>query len=249
MKCYICGVDNEISFTCNYCKETFCPDHRLPMNHTCRFLNQYIEKRKQMNYNEQRGYNYSNFLRKMLNFRSSRTELYHLGIATILVLLVGLSLTGYRHISYEFILIFISAFLIHELAHKLLAQLYGSWAEFRAEISGLLITAISAIPFFPFKFIAPGAVVIGDLTRNKFGRVALIGPLTNLIMGFSFLILSYLFPYYPYFGVGASFNAWISIFNLIPFGVLDGQKIFNWNKIVWICTIISASILFIISYG
>ena len=126
MKCSICGVNNEISFTCNYCKETFCADHRLPMNHTCPFLKQYIEKRKQMNYNEQRGYNHSNFLRKMLNFRSSRTELYHLGIATILVLLVGLSLTGYRHISYEFILIFISAFLIHELAHKLLAQLYGS---------------------------------------------------------------------------------------------------------------------------
>ena len=71
----------------------------------------------------------------------------------------------------------------------------------------------------------------------------------HLIMGFSFLMLSYLFPSHPYFNVGASFNAWISIFNLIPFGVLDGQKIFNWNKIVWICAIICASILFIISYG
>ena len=23
------------------------------------------------------------------------------------------------------------------------------------------------------------------------------------------------------------------MFNLVPFGVLDGQKIFDWNKIVW----------------
>jgi Zn-dependent protease len=171
-----------------------------------------------------------------------------LGIATILVLLVGLSLTNYRHISLEFIFIFIGAFLIHELAHKLLAQLYGSWAEFRAEISGLMITAISAIPFLPFKFIAPGAVVIGDLTQSKFGKVAFIGPLTNLVMGFSFLFLSYLYPYQTYFAIGASFNAWISIFNLLPFGVLDGLKIFNWNKIVWLSTIICASGLFIISY-
>lgn len=247
MKCFICGVDNELSFTCNFCKENFCSVHRLPMNHACPFLSSYTTKRKQMSSNHHAQYNSSIFFR-LIYIKSSRTEILHLGIATILVLLVGLSLTNYRHISLEFILIFIGAFLIHELAHKLLAQLYGSWAEFRAEISGLMITAISAIPFLPFKFIAPGAVVIGDLTRSKFGKVAWIGPLTNLVMGFSFLFLSYIFPYQNYFAIGASFNAWISVFNLLPFGVLDGLKIFNWNKIAWLSTIACASILFIISY-
>ena len=247
MKCFICGVDNELSFTCNFCKESYCSLHRLPMNHACPFLNSYTTKRKQMSSNQQPTYNNS-ILFKLFYIKSSRAELLHLGIATILVTLVGLSLTNYRHVSIEFILIFIGAFLVHELAHKILAQLYGSWAEFRAETSGLMITAISAIPFIPFKFIAPGAVVIGDLTRSKFGRVALIGPLTNLVMGFSFLFLSYLFPYHNYFAVGASFNAWICIFNLLPFGVLDGLKIFNWNKIAWIFTITCASALFVISY-
>jgi Zn-dependent protease len=73
------------------------------------------------------------------------------------------------------------------LAHKFLAQYYGSWAEFCAQTYGLVVTAISAIPFMPFKFIAPGAVMVGLSDRNKFGRVALIGPLTNLVMGFTFL--------------------------------------------------------------
>jgi Zn-dependent protease len=101
----------------------------------------------------------------------------------------------------------------------------------------------------PFKFIAPGAVMIGLSDRSKFGRVALIGPLTNLAMGFSFLLLSlFLHTYSPYFAAGASFNGWIALFNLMPIGVLDGQKILDWNKVVWGITMAAASGLFIISY-
>jgi Zn-dependent protease len=193
----------------------------------------------------------SSFLKSLLKaikIKSSKTELLHLSIATLLVMAVGLSFNHYRYISWQFLAIFVTAFLIHELAHKFLAQYYGSWAEFRAQLYGLIITAISALPIMPFKFIAPGAVMVGLSDKNKFGRVALIGPMTNLIMGFGFLMSSYLFPYSPYMYVGASFNAWIAMFNLLPFGVLDGQKIFDWNKVVWACTMASTMALFITSY-
>jgi Zn-dependent protease len=191
---------------------------------------------------------YLNSLLKAMKIKSSKTELLHLSIATLLVMAVGLSFNHYRYISWQFLAIFVTAFLIHELAHKFLAQYYGSWAEFRAQLYGLIITAISALPIMPFKFIAPGAVMVGLSDKNKFGRVALIGPMTNLIMGFGFLMSSYLFPYSPYMYVGASFNAWIAMFNLLPFGVLDGQKIFDWNKVVWACTMASTMALFITSY-
>lgn len=172
----------------------------------------------------------------------------HLFVATLLVTGVGLSFNHYRHISWQFLAIFISAFLVHELAHKLLAQYYGSWAEFRAQLYGLVITAISALPIMPFKFIAPGAVMVGLSDKNKFGRVALVGPLTNLVMGFSFLISTYIYPYHSYLYAGASFNAWIAMFNLLPFGVLDGEKIFYWNKIAWGLTMASTMVLFITAY-
>jgi Zn-dependent protease len=159
-------------------------------------------------------------------------------------------LNQYRAFSWQFLAIFISAFLVHELAHKFLAQYYGSWAEFRAEMYGLIITAISALPIMPFKFIAPGAVMVNLGDRQKFGRVALIGPVTNLVMGFSFLLLSNLYSNSngEYFAIGASFNGWIAMFNLIPMGVLDGQKIFDWNKIVWGISMAAAMVLFIIGY-
>jgi Zn-dependent protease len=185
---------------------------------------------------------------RAIRIKSSKTEILHLFVATLLVTAVGLSLNSYRHISWQFLAIFISAFLIHEFAHKFLAQYYGSWAEFRAQMYGLIVTAISAVPFMPFKFIAPGAVMVGLSDRNKFGRVALIGPLTNLVMGFAFLISTYLYPFHSYLYSGASFNAWIAMFNLLPFGTLDGQKIFEWNKIAWGSTMAVTMILFVVAY-
>lgn len=255
MKCSKCGDNESIPFECRYCGESFCHLHRIPMSHSCPFVDKYSEKRRKImmeGYDGDRGDSDSNLLRlfsRAIKIKSSKTELLHLSIVTALVTAVGLSLNNYRNISWEFLAMFISAFLVHELAHKFLAQFYGSWSEFRAQLYGLIVTAISAAPFMPFKFIAPGAVMVGLSDRRKFGRVAFIGPLTNLVMGFTFMFLSYFYyPFNPYLSTGASFNGWIALFNLLPFGVLDGQKIFDWNKVVWGCTMGCTMILFIVSY-
>ena len=257
MRCNKCGLEESIPFRCNYCGNSYCHTHRIPINHSCLFMDKYVEKKRFMlqgNYGDSGSVSspISNSLLgsllRVISIKSSKTELLHLSIATLLIIAVGLSFNSYRHVSWQFLVIFISAFLVHEFAHKFLAQYYGSWAEFRAQMYGLIVTAISAIPFMPFKFIAPGAVMVGLSDRNKFGRVALIGPLTNLVMGFAFLISTYLYPYHSYLYTGASFNAWIAMFNLLPFGTLDGQKIFDWNKIAWGCTMAVTMILFIVAY-
>ena len=49
------------------------------------------------------------------------------------------------------------------------------------------------------------------------------------------------------FFIGARFNAWIALFNLIPFMGLDGSKIFSWNKMVWIATMAASVSLYITS--
>ena len=252
VQCYICGAAADLPFKCHYCEESFCDIHRNPVNHSCPFLGKYTTKRRDMFIGSGSFANrlsLSDTFAGILKIKSSKVELLHLSIATLLITAVGLSLNGYRYVSWQFLAIFISAFLVHELAHKFLAQAYGSWAEFRAQTYGLIVTAISALPIMPFKFIAPGAVMIGLSDKNKFGRVALIGPLTNLVMGFGFLFLTYYYnSFSPYFAVGSSFNGWIAMFNLMPFGGLDGQKIFDWNKLVWIAVMSAAMGLFIIAY-
>jgi len=139
------------------CRQSFCHLHRIPINHSCLYIDKYVEKRRPMTNGNHDSISVSSFINNIgrtLRIKSSKTELLHLFVAALLVTGVGLSFNHYRHISWQFLAIFISAFLVHELAHKLLAQYYGSWAEFRAQ---LLITAISALPIMPVKFTAPGA--------------------------------------------------------------------------------------------
>ena len=46
------------------------------------------------------------------------------------------------------------------------------------------------------------------------------------------------------FAIGASANAFLAIFNLIPFAPLDGEKIFVWDKKIWASAIVLAIMLF-----
>jgi Zn-dependent protease len=189
-------------------------------------------------------------VRNALILRFSKVELGHLFIGTALVAAVGLSLIEYR-IAWDFLAVFVSAFLVHELGHKFLAQLYRAWAEFRILLFGAAITAFSALPF-TFKFIAPGAVFVGgSLSEGRHGRVSWIGPLTNLAMGSGFMVAHLLVSASPLdtpgsiFVLGAWFNGLIAVFNMIPFMGLDGSKIFAWNKVVWILTMATAVGLFV----
>jgi Zn-dependent protease len=47
--------------------------------------------------------------------------------------------------------------------------------------------------------------------------------------------------------LGAWFNGWIALFNLIPFMGLDGAKIFSWNKVIWVLTLAAALGLFLVA--
>lgn len=84
----------------------------------------------------------------------------------------------------------VPGFLFHELAHKFMAIKYGFDAEFKMYILGLLLTIVSS--FLPLIFIAPGAVHInGDkmMSDKENGKIAIVGPLTNLILAFLFAAL------------------------------------------------------------
>ena len=75
-----------------------------------------------------------------------------------------------------------TSLLLHEMAHKFLARYYGCWAEFRADPSGLK-TGILIAAIIGFVFMAPGAVMVaGNITREQNGKIALAGPISNLVL-------------------------------------------------------------------
>jgi len=144
-------------------------------------------------------------------------------------------------------------FLLHEIAHKFVAQKYGCWAEFRAD-DRMLIFAIIGAMFFGFVFAAPGAVLIrGYVTLKKNGIISLAGPMTNIILAIIFLMLKLvLLPtaiVSLVLNYGFQINAFIALFNLVPFMNFDGAKIFRWNKIIYTITAVVAALLVILPVG
>ena len=63
------------------------------------------------------------------------------------------------------------------------------------------------------------------------------GPLINIVVAFVFLSLLLLFETSQLLNTiavsGAKINFFLAFFNMIPFGPLDGTKVFSWNKAVW----------------
>ena len=74
-----------------------------------------------------------------------------------------------------------TGFLLHELAHKWMAQKYGCWAEYRGNRNGLLLALLMGA--FGFLIAAPGAVMVaGHVTPRQHGHIAAVGPLTNIAL-------------------------------------------------------------------
>ena len=141
------------------------------------------------------------------------------------------------------------AFVIHELAHKFVARKYGCWAEFRSYPSGLRFGVFLAA-LTGLVFMAPGAVMVaGNTTKPQFGKIALAGPVSNIVlwllglsmvlagMGSNSLVAMILVPWM--WG-----NAVLGTFNMLPFGPLDGKKIKAWSdSVFWVWMIICVSLI------
>jgi len=189
----------------------------------------------------------------LTKFGFSKIEVRDLIISALLVSCVGLSMLGLRLLRSRsdlvavLVLVFTGSFLLHEMAHKSVAQRYGLWAEFRLTLFGALLTLISIVSPF-LKIISPGAVMIAGATdKDSMGKTAISGPLTNLIICMGSFALTFLVPrsnlYFEVVLFAAAFNAFIAALNLLPFGMFDGWKVFQYSKFMWALTFVSSATL------
>lgn len=191
---------------------------------------------------------------------TSRTEILQIGIAyVVLTVDLILILTGagilfgqpgqfVSRISLPLVLAAAGAaltgFVGHELAHKVVAQRHGFWAEFRMSPFGLIFSLFTAS--LGFLWAAPGATVVSGMSmidRENWGRTSLAGPLENISFGVVFYVGSiglYLAhsPSYFWLLLLAWVNGWFATFNLIPFGPLDGAKVLRWRTSIWIASFV-----------
>ena len=149
----------------------------------------------------------------------------------------------------------ITGFLLHELAHKWMAEQYGCWAEYRGNKNGLYF-ALAMSALLGWLLAAPGAVMVsGRVTDRQNGIIAAVGPITNIVIALVFL---------PVFILTNSMDGQITIlnelarfiviinlilagFNMVPFQPLDGSKVIVWNKGAYFGIILAIISIFYLS--
>ncbi len=206
-----------------------------------------------------------------------KSEALHLLIGVSLIYLIGLlqfynpdnqavlELLGYGWAIFMLAGFFATAFLFHEFGHRQVAKHFKLQTKFRLLSFGMILTGVSLMmalytlitggASLPIPAL-PGAVVVLGLEKidSKTGWCKAAGPLVNLVYGTILLIISILIPntMYPFnilIGVAASLNFMLGLFNMIPLGILDGQNILKWSKVMYIFLVVSLLSLMIFFYA
>ncbi len=123
------------------------------------------------------------------------------------------------------------AVVLHEAGHKIVAMLLGYSATFHASYTWLAIgVGLKAIGA-PFLFFIPGYVSYsGFIDPISRALVAFAGPLVNLLL---FAYASYALKrgwhkkYHLHLEIMKQMNLFLFFFNLIPFGLFDGQAVLS----------------------
>ena len=278
--CSLCGAE-DIGFTCPYCNGVFCSEHRLPESHGCPAMHRVrddarrkvtdslgSQKRESSTISHPRRARQGRPRRK----RFSTTEIRDLSIASILVVLVGISVFGnslgivnaiaivgsYISSNQWWVVVgviglFLASFMAHELAHKFVSQHYGMWSEFRMTSMGYYLSAMAIL--FSIPIFGTGAVYTsGTGTREQIGKSNAAGPLTNFAIAASLAIISIvlslagiLYPLGVLLRYGVQLNAFLGLFNMIPIQPFDGATVRDWDQRIWIA--LTIGLLFMLIFG
>ena len=187
------------------------------------------------------------------DFSIKKTELFQILIAWVGITF-AFSWKGVGGISSMLIMLPIifagtlTGFICHELAHKFTAIHYNARAQFVMWPMGLVFAIVmSLVTSGGFVFAALGAVYIWgkNISRKENGIISFSGPLANFCFALVAIIIGFILKFtigsgylmLLCFGV-AQINLFLGLFNLLPIPPLDGFKVFLWNKLIWIISLL-----------
>lgn len=248
--CQECETSVNLPFICSYCGKAYCTQHRLPETHGCTGIG--MARRPP---SPDRTTTKSRFVQRS-KINSTRTlldrsETQQILIAWLVLSIcfsIGALMSLQAFIDRMIISLFTVGlgFILHETAHRYFARKYGCLASFKLWPTGLGLALILAfISGGRLIFAAPGAVYIipgsRGITRREYGIISISGIMMNLLLAATILFISVLGGLPWSIGrFGAAINFWLAVFNLLPFGQLDGAKVIAWNWKIWILVTISA---------
>jgi Zn-dependent protease len=262
-RCAVCGAEEFIPYICRYCGGIHCVYHRLPENHECPNIEQARAPKPILRTEKRAVTPTVRTLKTPTLSKISGQELRALVVALLVLavsfsvkyLFLGFSLVQFLEILSLTMIVIGTGFLGHELAHKFTAERYGCWAEFKLWTYGALMALLFAfVSQGLFVFAAPGAVYIASrsgyfgegLDKKTNGIVSLMGPVVNIVAASLFLagyaaarlagfsiVIGTISTGFNFLQQGVQLNLWLGAFNMLPIFILDGQKVFAWDKKTW----------------
>ncbi|MHA2151877.1 MAG: site-2 protease family protein [Candidatus Thorarchaeota archaeon] len=211
--------------------------------------------------------------RKQRRRRFSSREIRDLTIASILVILVGISIFGSPSgiilaiqrlglylslglwwLPVGMVAIFLVSFMAHELAHKFVAQNFGAWSEFRMIPTGYLLSAMAIL--FSVPIFGTGVVYSSGMSnKEQLGKTNLAGPLTNFVIAAVLMVTALTMTIFTPLGFsnllfqfGIQLNAFLGLFNMIPLQPFDGGSVRDWSNRVWISMVIGLAFMLVLGY-
>ena len=208
--------------------------------------------------------------------RFSRTEIRHLIISSILVVLVSISLlggppigilTGFARVAFfvaagywwyptTIIVVFLGSFLVHEFAHKFTAQHFGMWSEFRMTSQGYYLSVIAIL--FSFPIFGTGVMYTsGTSDVEEAGKTNLAGPLSNSVIASVFAAISLVLvllvggvslPFGFVVQYAIYLNSILGLFNMIPVEPFDGATVLRWSRSAWFVQTMVLLVLLVYAY-
>jgi Zn-dependent protease len=178
------------------------------------------------------------------------------GIFSALVQIVNVYVpSGLWWLIVGIVVIFVTTFIVHELAHKFVAQHYGAWSEFRMLQTGYFLSAMAIL--FSIPIFGTGVVYTSSgLSTEEDGKSNLAGPLSNFLMATIILTSLILFElilglstYVLILGSYAiEINAFVGLFNMVPFQPFDGATVRVWSMRVWILMTVLLVTMLLLAY-
>ncbi|RAP51095.1 MAG: hypothetical protein BZ136_00180 [Methanosphaera sp. rholeuAM74] len=201
----------------------------------------------------------------MVKFRKQELKDIIISIAFISILFSVHMYYNFKFTLNDFIVVIPIALIVFALSlfakiytHKLTALKFKYTVTYNKWGYGLIFSLLTFI--FSVMILTPGYMDYGAYARmaddKEKGIISLSGNITNIILSIIFLLLVLILKEFSIifsndaYGVlllvsimAFKINSFIAFFNLIPFYMLDGINVINWNRKVWIVSILISALL------
>ena len=201
----------------------------------------------------------------MVKFRKRELKDIIITIAFISILFSVHMYFNYKFTLNDFIvvlpialIVFVVSLLAKIYTHKMTALKFKYTVEYNKWGYGLIFSLLTFI--FSVMIITPGYMDYGAYGRmaddKHKGIISLSGNITSIILSIIFLLLVLILKEFTIVSstdtlgvllllsiMAFKINSFMAFFNLIPFYMLDGINVINWDRKVWLVFILVSAIL------